>query len=66
MSDFFLDIWTFAISQLGLVCVGILIGSWWGNALRREVNNLINRIDPGTAAPKNPGTSSGDQSAKQE
>ena len=28
MSTFFLDVWTFAVSQIGLVAIGILIGEW--------------------------------------
>ena len=28
MSTFFLDVWTFALSQIGLVALGVLFGAW--------------------------------------
>ena len=30
MTEFFLDVWTFAFSQIGLVAIGLLLGAWLG------------------------------------
>ena len=45
MSEFFLDVWTFGVSQVGLFAIGVLAGSWWGSGIKREVASIIDKID---------------------
>jgi hypothetical protein len=45
VSVWFLDIWTFALSQVGLVLLGVLIGYWFGGKVKSEVLNLVDKID---------------------
>lgn len=41
LSLWFLDIWTFAFSQLGIFALGYIFGA----SLKREFSNLIDKID---------------------
>lgn len=41
ISDFFLDGYTFVVSQFGLVFLGFLIGRMWGAGIDKRGDDLI-------------------------
>ena len=43
MSEFFLDVYTFAASQVGVLAMGVLVGVWWGRNIERRGERLIDQ-----------------------
>ena len=45
LSVLFMDIWTFAMSQIGLVAIGLLIGQRVWPRVEREIVNVADKLD---------------------
>lgn len=43
LSLFFLDVWTFAFSQVGILAIGFLGGYLWGAKVKAKVDTVIEK-----------------------
>jgi hypothetical protein len=45
LSLFFMDVWTFAFSQVGIFALGVLAGHFLLSKVMSEIKNLADKID---------------------
>lgn len=41
VNEIFLDIYTFAVSQIGLLALGWIVRGWLGTTAKQEINKLV-------------------------